>query len=128
MAAPGCVPRNVLLEGDCLPILRTLPDACVDALVTDPPHGLKWKPAAPSAGRASSVLGGGPGPTDGQALDRWGPVLAARAERRNSTAVLLAGYTAPMSAVVGEEGRPVGIVELPGSSWPPERQPHGWTR
>jgi site-specific DNA-methyltransferase (adenine-specific) len=40
LAAPGCVPRNVLLEGDCLPILRTLPDACVDALVTDPPAAI----------------------------------------------------------------------------------------
>jgi hypothetical protein len=39
---PGCVPRNALLEGDCLPILRTLPDACVDALVTDPPYGLEF--------------------------------------------------------------------------------------
>ena len=39
---PGCVPRNVVLEGDCLPILRTLPDACVDALVTDPPYGLEF--------------------------------------------------------------------------------------
>ena len=36
----GLVPRNVLLEGDCLPILRTLPDACVDALVTDPPAAI----------------------------------------------------------------------------------------
>ena len=42
----GVVPRNVLLEGDCLPILRTLPDACVDALVTDPPAAIGFMGAA----------------------------------------------------------------------------------
>jgi len=46
VAAPGGVPRNVLLEGDCLSILRTLPDACVDALVTDPPGAIGFMGAA----------------------------------------------------------------------------------
>ena len=36
------VPRNVMLEGDCLPILRTLPDNSVDALVTDPPAAISF--------------------------------------------------------------------------------------
>ena len=31
---------NKILHGDCLEVLRTLPDACVDAVVTDPPYGL----------------------------------------------------------------------------------------
>jgi DNA modification methylase len=39
------LPRNVLLEGDCLTILRTLPDESVDAVVTDPPYGLSGQPA-----------------------------------------------------------------------------------
>lgn len=39
-APNGVVPRNVLLEGDCLEILRMLPDDCVDALVTDPPAAI----------------------------------------------------------------------------------------
>lgn len=29
-----------LLLGDCLEVLRTLPDGCVDSVVTDPPYGL----------------------------------------------------------------------------------------
>ncbi len=31
-----------LLHGDCLELLRTLPDNSVDAVVTDPPYGLKF--------------------------------------------------------------------------------------
>jgi hypothetical protein len=40
-----------LHHGDCLQVLATLPDACVDAVVTDPPYGLS---AAPNSGKASS--------------------------------------------------------------------------
>ena len=28
--------------GDCLEIMRDLPDGCVDAVVTDPPYGLSF--------------------------------------------------------------------------------------
>ncbi len=36
--------------GDCLTIMRTLPDGSIDAVVTDPPYGLaEHKPAAVSA-------------------------------------------------------------------------------
>ena len=31
-----------LRHGDCLQVLATLPDACVDAIVTDPPYGLAF--------------------------------------------------------------------------------------
>ena len=31
-----------LRHGDCLQVLATLPDACVDAVVTDPPYGLAF--------------------------------------------------------------------------------------
>lgn len=39
--------------GDCLEVLRTMPDASVDAIVTDPPYGLsfmgkKWDYDVPS--------------------------------------------------------------------------------
>lgn len=42
-----------LLHGDCLDVLRTLPDCSVDAVVTDPPYGLsfmgkKWDYDVPS--------------------------------------------------------------------------------
>lgn len=36
--------RRTLLPGDCLAVLRTLPDNSVDALVTDPPYGLSAPP------------------------------------------------------------------------------------
>ncbi len=32
-----------IVEGDCLDVLRTLPDGCVDAVITDPPYGLGFK-------------------------------------------------------------------------------------
>jgi len=31
-----------LVQGDCLDVLRSLPDGCVDAVVTDPPYGLEY--------------------------------------------------------------------------------------
>ena len=42
-----------LHHGDCLQVLATLPDACVDAVVTDPPYGInfmgrKWDYDVPS--------------------------------------------------------------------------------
>ena len=39
---PGVAPRNVVIEGDCLQVLATLPDSCVDALVTDPPAAISF--------------------------------------------------------------------------------------
>jgi site-specific DNA-methyltransferase (adenine-specific) len=33
---------NQLIHGDCLDVLRTLPSASVDAVVTDPPYGLSF--------------------------------------------------------------------------------------
>jgi hypothetical protein len=39
---PGVAPRNAVIEGDCLQVLATLPDSCVDALVTDPPAAISF--------------------------------------------------------------------------------------
>lgn len=39
---PGLAPRNVVIEGDCFQVLATLPDSCVDALVTDPPAAISF--------------------------------------------------------------------------------------
>lgn len=45
------MPSTVTLyQGDCLDILKTLPDGCVDAVVTDPPYGTthcKWDSVIP---------------------------------------------------------------------------------
>lgn len=55
--------KVVLHHGDCLDVLATLPDASVDAVVTDPPYGLsfmgkKWdKPTPRSDHGGKSMLG-----------------------------------------------------------------------
>jgi len=42
--------RWQVIEGDCLDVMRALPDGCVDAVVTDPPYGFShssnWKDSA----------------------------------------------------------------------------------
>ena len=35
--------RWCVVEGDALQVLTTLPDGCVDAVVTDPPYGVQWR-------------------------------------------------------------------------------------
>ena len=32
---------NVVICGDCLPIMSDMPDKCVDLIVTDPPYGVR---------------------------------------------------------------------------------------
>ncbi len=36
-------PLDTVLEGDCVALLRTLPDACVDAVFADPPYNLQLR-------------------------------------------------------------------------------------
>ena len=71
-----------LIEGDALSLLAKLPDACVDAVVTDPPYGIEltgeaWDGAAirQAAGREGEAL-----PT-GEALERWTSAWASEARR-----------------------------------------------
>ena len=47
---------NCITLGDCLPILKALPDKCVDLLLTDPPYG---GGATNKAADAFSKVGGG---------------------------------------------------------------------
>lgn len=45
-------PSDVVIEGDCLDVLATLPDACVDAIICDPPYGTtacRWDAVIPFA-------------------------------------------------------------------------------
>lgn len=37
------LPVNLVIHGDCLDVLRTLPDESVDSIVSDPPYGLGQK-------------------------------------------------------------------------------------
>ena len=36
------LPTNTVVLGDCLEVLRTLPDSSIDAIVTDPPAGIEF--------------------------------------------------------------------------------------
>ena len=38
--------RATLYHGDCLDVLADLPDCSIDAVVTDPPYGLRFMGAA----------------------------------------------------------------------------------
>ena len=33
---------DVVMRGDCIAVLRSLPDACVDMVFADPPYHLGW--------------------------------------------------------------------------------------
>lgn len=39
----GPYPCCTVIEGDCLELMRLLPDSCVDAVITDPPYGVGFK-------------------------------------------------------------------------------------
>src|SRR3990167_4367779 len=34
------LPLNKIIQGDCLEVLKTFPDKCVDLVLTDPPYGI----------------------------------------------------------------------------------------
>src|ERR1035438_5034670 len=36
----GPYPCCSVVEGDCLELMKALPDGCVDAVITDPPYGM----------------------------------------------------------------------------------------
>ena len=65
-------------NADCLAVLRTLPDACIDAVVTDPPYGLsEHKPAEVAACLAAWLAGEPYQPKGkgfmGRSWDAWVP-------------------------------------------------------
>ena len=52
---------NTVICGDCLEVMRQLPDCSVDTLITDPPYGLKfmgktWDYQVPSVGHFAEML------------------------------------------------------------------------
>ena len=64
----GSVPTNKILHGACEDVLRTLPDSCVDAVVTDPPYGLGTK--EPTAQDIELYLQGKPLDTGGDFMGK----------------------------------------------------------
>ena len=75
--------RATIHHGDCLEVLRALPDASVDAVVTDPPYGLEfmgkdWDKFSPidldRGGRWTKDKRGGPGKLDPDTGKAYGRV------------------------------------------------------
>jgi site-specific DNA-methyltransferase (adenine-specific) len=71
-----------LIEGSALMLLAKLPDACVDAVVTDPPYGIEFRGEAwdgdairQAAQREGEVL------STSEALERWTAVWSSEARR-----------------------------------------------
>jgi len=85
------VPINQIICGDNLETLRTLPDACVDSCVTDPPYGLEfmgkeWDRGVPGVELWREVL---------RVLKPGGHLLAfagTRTQHRMATAIEDAGF------------------------------------
>jgi len=85
------VPVNQIICGDNLETLRTLPDACVDSCVTDPPYGLEfmgkeWDRGVPGVELWREVL---------RVLKPGGHLLAfagTRTQHRMATAIEDAGF------------------------------------
>ncbi len=51
--------RNTIICGDCLEVLKTLPDKCVDLVLTDPPYGIDiQKTGSGITGRKGFTYGG----------------------------------------------------------------------
>lgn len=44
------LPTNSIVLGDCLEVMRTMPDKCVDLVLTDPPYGINITQARPCGG------------------------------------------------------------------------------
>jgi site-specific DNA-methyltransferase (adenine-specific) len=45
------LPLNKIVHGDCLQVMKTFPDSCIDLVATDPPYGYslaEWDKSVPS--------------------------------------------------------------------------------
>ena len=85
-----------LVEADALLALAKLPDACVDAIVSDPPYGIAfggeaWDGTAirEAAGRDGERL------SDGEAFERWTRVWASEAARVLKPGGYMVAFGAP---------------------------------
>ena len=70
MSRLGPFELDTIVVGDCLDVMRQMPDGCVDAVITDPPYGMKkadwdmaivpvasWLPTARQLGPVSIFTG-----------------------------------------------------------------------
>ena len=47
--------ENTIVVGDCLQVMKQMPDGCVDLVVTDPPYGINYVSARPKRPRLVNV-------------------------------------------------------------------------
>ena len=55
MGKLGAYEENSIVVGDCLKVMREMPDGCVDLVVTDPPYGINYVSARPKRPRPINV-------------------------------------------------------------------------
>ena len=82
------MPNWTLYEGDCLEVMRQLPDNSVDAVVTDPPYGIDLKPPR---GRTKPIVGDRK--AEAQALWREFVPQCYRLLKPNTAALFFAGWS-----------------------------------
>lgn len=66
----GCI-----ITGDCLELMPSMPEGCVDALVTDPPYGISHSTSHGASWQNTRIAGDSDTSTRDEALRRW-PVVA----------------------------------------------------
>lgn len=64
------LPHDTIICGDCLEIMKDWPDRCVDAVVTDPPYGIKADHNH-AKGRANKQHGKAFAPSKDYGLSNW---------------------------------------------------------
>jgi site-specific DNA-methyltransferase (adenine-specific) len=85
-----------LLEADALLTLAKLPDACIDAIVTDPPYGIEITGEAwDGLALRQAVRRDGETLSTGAALERWTRVWATEAQRVLKPGGYLLAFGAP---------------------------------
>jgi DNA modification methylase len=85
-----------LIEADALLTLAKLPDACVDAIVTDPPYGIGFGGEAwDGTAIRDTVRGDGHRLSDGEAFERWTRVWASEAARVLKPGGYMVAFAAP---------------------------------
>lgn len=52
---------NKIICGDCLEVMKTMPDDCIDTIITDPPYKIEFMASLPPIQSAINIDGQGDG-------------------------------------------------------------------